>query len=382
MNNLVPEKRLDRNGKLVTKHVRSTPRQGSTRSAIPAPTADAKTSAKTATRAYKPLPRQTEVKYRSYQTATYPSNEPLTTKEQRSMNIRRSAYLGFNASDAELYSVMSATTSTGNALEIMARGDVRNAKDARAYLKKHKATELIADRSELMTAAFERGLSAETFIDGYEQLTERERESPFVLDAVEFKTSALDHGMNSLILDEIVCGDIAFSDLKAIGITRLKTNAKAYALTNVLTRLNKGEANFTVDEVKSFVIRAMEAKVVEESFKRAANFAAHRGFDLLQDKEDFELVNQNYYHVMALTSGFKKAHEDEPIEVSLNRIEYAVKLKKEVSGNFYYGYAQDFFDAGIPVDATANVVNAGGGVREAMAVHKDGIQSSVSGGWL
>jgi hypothetical protein len=382
MTNLIPEQRLDRNGKLVTKHVRAIPKQGVTRSKLPAPSAAPKGKSKTTKKQYKPLPRQLETVHRSFRFASFPANDPLTTQEQRDKNLYQGGYTNFSASDAEMYDVLSATTSQGDALEIMARGGVRSAKEARAYLKKKKAPELIADRSELMTAAFERGMSAEAFLNGYDLLKDDEKESPHFLDAVEFKNSALNYNYNAFVLDHIVNGDVAFSDLKAIGLSRLKPHARAYALTRMLTKLNHGEADYTIDDVKAFVIRAAEAKTDDRSFKYAANFAVRKGFELLQDKQDFELINQQSYHFLAATSPFRRKHEDEDEELSYDRIEYGVRMGKLLTGFSYSGSSTPFFEAGVPPEIAANVVNSGGGIREAMAVHQDDIQTSVSGGWL
>lgn len=382
MTNLIPEQRLDRNGKLVTKHVRATPKQGAGRSAIPAPSAGTKRPSKPVTKAYKPLPRQLESFHRSFRLASFPANDPLTDKSQREKNMYQSIHTNFQASDAEIYDVLSATTSQGNALEIMARGGVRSAKEARAYLKKNKAPELIADRRALMTAAFERGMSAEVFVSCYELLDEKARQSPHVLDAVDFKKSALNYNFNAFVLEEIVSGDISLSDLKAIGYSRLKPHSRAYALTELLIKLNHGEADYTIDDVKAFVIRAAEAKTDDDSFRRAASFAFHRGFDLLQDKKDFDLMNQLHYHVLAPTSSFKRNHEDEDIELSFDRIEYGVRMGKLLEKEGYSGSSIPYFEAGVPFEIAANVVNGGGGIREAMAVHQDGIETSVSGGWL
>jgi hypothetical protein len=264
----------------------------------------------------------------------------------------------------------------------MARGGVRSAKEARAYLKKQKAPALIADRSELMTAAFERGMSAEAFINGYDLLKEDERKSPHVLDAVEFKNSMLNYNYNGFVIDQIVSGDVALSDMKAIGFSRLKPHSRAYALTEMLTKLNQGEADYTIDDVKAFVLRAADAKTDDESFRRASQFAVRKGFELLQDKKDFELMNQEYYHVLATTSSFRRNHQDEDIEYSFDRIEYGVRMGKLLEGHSYSGSSAPYFEAGIPFEIAANVVNGGGGIREAMAVHQDEIQTSVSGGWL
>lgn len=382
MANLIPEKRVDRNGTLVTKHVRATAKQAPKRSNLPAPSTGTQAATKAAQKAFKPRPRQVEQSHRSYRTYSFPADPPLVTLEERDRTMYNGSYLGFEATDVEIYDVLSATTSAGNALAIMARGGVRNAKDARAYLKKHKASELIADRSDLTTAALERGINADVFVSCYEILDESQRKSPYVLDAVEFKNSPLNYGMNSFVLDNIVDGEIAFSDLKAIGLSRLKPFDRANALTEVLTKLNRGEADYSIDDVKAFVIRAAEAKTDGDSFKRAANFAARRGFDLLQDKADFELMSRESYHFLHTTSSFRRSHMNEDITYTYDRIEYGVRMSKLTERWNYSGSSTAFFEAGVPAEVAAEVINNGGGVREAMAIHQDSIQSSVSGGWL
>ena len=381
MSNLIPEQRLDRNGRLVTKHVRVSAQQAAGRSILPPPSAGTTKTTKAAQKAYKPLSRQLERQYRSYRLSSSPADDPLSTQKERERNRYNGAHTSFEASDLEMYDVLSATTSTGNALAIMAEGDVRTAKEARSYLKKRKAHELIADRSELMTAAFERGISADAFIEGSEVLTVSEAESPYVLDIVEFKNSALNHSFNAFMLDEIVNGNVAFSDLKHIGFTRLKTNSRAYGLTGLLTKLHRGEADYTIDDIKAFVIRT-EGKTNYEIFANAANFAERFGFDLLNDERDFRIVHKESDHFLNPVSSFRRNHDDEDKAYTYQRIAYAVHVMRGVASNQFTGFSTEFFEAGIPVEVAVDVVNGGGGLREAIAIHEGGIQSSVAGGWL
>jgi hypothetical protein len=380
MTNLIPEKRLDRNGKLVTKHVRATPRQSSLKPSLPAPTAGA-TKASPAKKAFTPRPKQAEQTYRSYRLSTFKPSDPLSNDEERERNFYQSAYSSFNASDIEMYDVFSATATQGDAVWLMCRG-VRTADEARSMLKKHKAKHLIADRSALMQDALERGVSASDFMEGYNLLTPEQRASPYALDAAEFKVSSLNYNFNGFILEDIFNGNVSYADLKTIGITKLKPYSRAYALTGVLTKLNRGEADYSIEDVKAFVIRAGAAKADEEQFRAAAQFAEHHGFDLLQTTHDFESIARATSHYRSPTSGFRRDHEDDPEELTRDRIEYEFRMRRALTERrVSSGYSNQFFEAGIPVETAIEAVLGGGGLRAAQAIH-DGIESSISGGWL
>lgn len=380
MANLIPEKRMDRNGRLVTKHVSTTPKQPSRRASLPSPTAGSR-NASPAKKSFKPRPKQVEQTYRSYRMSTYPSSDPLTTPDERERGSYLSAHTHFDASDVEMYDVLSATGTSGDALWLMSRG-VRTAEEARAYLKNHKAKHLIADRSALMQEALERGLSAHNFIEGYELLKPEQRSSPYALDAAEFKVSALNESFNAFLLDDILKGDVAFSDLKTLGTTRLKPHGRAYALTSLLTKLNRGEANYTIEDIKGLVIRAGEAKANREQFYAAAQFAEYHGFELLQTADDFMIIGSVHQHYFSPASSFRRDHEDDPEELTRDRVEYEFRMRRALTeSRIFSGYPNQFFEAGIPVETAIEAVRGGGGLREAQAIH-DGIESSISGGWL
>lgn len=382
MNNLVPEKRMDKNGKLVTKHVRAESSSNKSK-ALPSPVIAQKPQQQPKAKKFKPRARQLEQTYRSIGLWHYPDYSSLTTEEVRNQRQYGHAYTSFEASDVEMFDVMSAVPTTGLALELMMRG-IKTADEARYFLSIRGMDDLATDRSDLMNGALERGITPEQFISAYNSMEEEYRDSPCLLDGIEFKTTPLNYSFNGFLLGEIVNGRVDLEDVKTIGTSRLKSHNRAHSMTDLLIKLKAGEADYTVEDLKAFVIRAADAKTDARDFLRAARFAEQRGFELLQTKRDFDLVSDNYRHFLDPTSSFHREHEDEPLSLSYDRIEYAVRLNREIDESriFYLDHSTQYFEAGIPYEIAAEIINGGGGLREAKAVHEDGIKNSLSGGWL
>lgn len=380
MAELIPEKRMDRNGRLVTKHVRSGTTTPPQRPALPAP------GLSTIPKKEKPFklrPRQLEKHTLSLRLSNYKSSDPLTTEFERNENFFNSAYCNFTASDVEFYDVLSVTGSVGNTIELM-RAGIRSADTARAHLHGLGAEHLVNDRSEMTQEALRRGIGVYDFAGAYESLSLSERESPHVVDAVEFMGTALNKGSNALVKDEILHGTLSYSDIKAIGITKLQSYSRANALVEPLITLHAGEANYTIDDVKELVALGIAEKADDKAFSAAASLLHRRGIEAVRAIISFEMLSRENYSYYRSIGHVKKYAGKDP-EYVYDLCVYSAQIRGRLKTNLYgknHDFTDEFYDAGIPLDTAVEVINAGGGVREATAIHAAGIESSLAGGWL
>lgn len=379
MTHLVPEKRLDRNGRLVTKHVRADAVAAPQRSSLPAPSPGGTAPKRGREKAFKPRVNQLEQYIQSHRLIHFKSDAPLATDEERA---DYSSHTSFYANDVEFYDVLSATTSTGNALELMMKG-VRTAEQAREYLSTHGADHLIADRSELTQEALKRNISPHNFITAYEKLTPEERESEFLLDAIEFMGTSLNEGLNGSLKNDIIKGEIAYADIKALGITKLKSHSRGSALSSVLWNLNKGGTDYTIEDIRELLDRAIAEKATHSLLTFAADTLHYDGPENLRKIKSLDALDTEHYSYVR--SDQASAHDGKTRQHVYALMTYAAQVKAHISRGLFgksVFLTDDFYEAGIPVEIAADVINAGGTVPQAKAIHEEGIENSLSGGWL
>lgn len=375
MANLIPEQRLDRNGKLVTKHVRATPQQATQRSAMPAPSVSSQEKNEAGRKPFKPRKAQLEQEYHAHRMSRFfPDKRLLTDAELKSWNTYNLHY-SFTASEVEIYDVLS-VADAGSAFQMLSR-DVRTAEDAKEYLTKEGAPDLIIDRRETMREAVEKNVSHYDFVNGYESLPPSLRTSEHLIDTVRFIATSLNHGNNSQALKEINAGNISFEDIKAVGITKLKPHDRLYSLLTVFRKLHRGEGDYTVDGIKELLRRSSEDNIQNTEFNYVCRVMDQIGLEeVLKFKNLSNLAKS--FHTYRIAPGASKFNSD-----GIDRAVYAARFTEGLNNPRVHIYISDpFFEAGIPLETAIDVAAKGGGVREAQAIHEEGIEGGLSGGWL
>lgn len=381
MGNLISEKRVDRNGNLVTRHVRATPKQGAGRSAMPQPSLGSAASPVAPRRAFKPREKQRAQSHQSHNVDKYPFDSRLVTdqsekdEEAARQNRWYSRYYTFKASEVEIYDVLSVAP-IGEALRMLSRG-VRSADEARQHLIDHGAGDLIIDRKSVMDEALEKNVSHYDFVSRYAEINNDYGDTEHLVDCVLFGSSSLSEGYNASVMDRIASGMISFDDIKAVGITKLKTHDRAYHLSNAFKALHEGESGYTVDNIKTLIARAQDEDFSSADWSHLSRFMDKIGisetlkFNKLKNLRDAFLT---YF----IAPGANRFEEDRD-----ERAFFSAKVRDGISRyTLSTTFTDQFFEAGIPVEATIDVVSRGGGLREAIAIHEEGIAGSVSGGWL
>jgi hypothetical protein len=381
MNNLIPEQRADKNGNLVTRHVRATPKQGTQRSAMPQPSLGASSSTRGAKKAFKPRKAQLEQHQISHNVDRYPFDQRLVTdasekEAERERGSRYySSYYVFKASEVEVYDVLSVAP-VGEALRMLSR-DIRTADEARAYLTEHGVADLILDRRDTMNEALEKNVSHYDFVSKYEDMDDKKQSSDHLVDCVRFASSSLSEGLNGTLIDQIASGRVSFDDIKAVGITRLKSHNRAYSLANAFEALNNGEGDYTIDGIKTLVDKASKEVLDSRELSYVCRAMKEIGLEATNSFKELKTL-ANAYHFYNIAPGSNK-YEGNSKERSI----YAARLHDGTNNRILsVNYSDAFFEADIPVDKAVDVINRGGGLREAIAIHEEGIQGSVAGGWL
>lgn len=372
MNPLVPEVRTNKLGVPVKKYVRASPATSLGKVKMPAPSI--------APQAYQPRGRQ--LKQRAY-SISYVGNKADARFERHPL---AGPDFSFTANDIEVYAVMSVTGTT-NALELLERG-VRSAEEAETYLTEMNAQDLIIDRSGFMSEMLERNVPAHLAAQDIMMAsvlkrvadTEYER-LPNAADTTEFGCIASFKNLvgNTTIKDDILSGEISFADIKAIGISRLKTNNHLHDLRATLKLLHSGQARFTNEDVQWFIDKSDNGPTQPSSFKSAVVALHYLSTDDISKLDKLGYFG-NAYRVNA---------DDKQAEAE--RAFYAAYLQENIvdvinAPSRYWG--QEFKaevdvlrDAGVPVEQAVQHMNKGLNANQVIGVI-NGINPSLADGWL
>lgn len=364
MSNLVPEKRVDKNGVLTTKHVRSGPKDAAPKSTLPAPALTVEV--KKPLKVKKPTKAQLEGQNRSFQAGRYSPDSKLLN----SLGINPvPKFFTFVVSDAEFYDVLS-VASDSDALALMHAG-VTSSDAVTGYLE-GKGLRSLIQRRDCADEALDRRIPPDVFMREGNNLKDIDvEEKPFYMDSIETAGIA---GLGGNYAWDVKKGTIRLADIKAIGVTRVKNASSWPLLGQVLRKLASGEVNYTADDVKDAV---HYYSPIGAQIETALTLADHYGSGFLK-----RLKGENA-HVFDLFPHLKDVTDDR--ERGADIFLYAASVFRygqRYSTEDHSGNATDlvrFFDAGVsPEDAATGAIT----INQLEAMEDHGIKPSVSGGWL
>lgn len=237
--NLIPVKRPDRHGKLVTRHVKADAGASKAMGKVPAPSLSISGNNPALAEGWRLVPSQTLQKKRigSGAAAAY-DMEPV-----------------FTASDVEMYTVLS-VASPEAALGLLADG-VRSAEQAVESLTAEGREDELTGSIYMSREMLARRVPAEFFLMGRERLTADQiaDASPELLaDYHEFfAIRSIMRKDSPKIADEVLRGEIRLADVRAVGIDQLKTGDRLEIARPALKALAGGAAKFTTEDLSGLL---------------------------------------------------------------------------------------------------------------------------------
>ena len=353
MNSLTPQQRADKNGKIVTRHVR-TDSAPATTAHIPSPVA-----------AVKPV----EERKRWRQLASdWPVDEAL-----RAVCIpyqKERSYVVF-CTDSEVFNVMSVVRGA-NALALLTTG-ARTKEEATSFLHENGLSHLVEDNTVIMRNAQRRKILPQHVMRFMDELGDQKR-SPLFMDAMEsYSHPALHrvkhddpHFVSKLVLD----GTIRLSDLKRIGPHRITHAAvtNAYPIMHALKDMKQGNYRYSTDEMKDLLgIKEIPNtyKVMELADKYGVDdtlrIAKYCGLNSTQ--EVIQVVNQ----------------------YGMENFEAPMAYMQEVCDKSGYFFDVEslgrIYESGVSADDAARSLKEGLTVTQILAIGKD-VEAPLAKGWL
>ena len=363
MSELIPEKRRDKNGRLVTKHVR--PAAARKQDAVlPVPTVSPESSD-----GLNATPHKTQLRTHF---RFIPVNDlPATYKDVWSaMGMpNRLDMGGFHASDSEMYDVLS-VTDRGTACALLEYG-IRSSGDATRKLWALGMEGLLEDNSEVASGALSRRIMPESYI---RQGTPGNTGSKYFLDYLEVGGFGL-HETHPELHAAVLIGLIRASDVKTIGLATIRNADNWPVIKKTLVKLADGSVSYTAEEAK---------KVIEQNTNRTRYNTISDAL-LLADRYGAEFALEIPASVQVMEFSQHLQDEDTGVEKSRSVLRYYVQVQSHLpqatSPRLDHSFPDiiRFHDAGAGPEqvATGRIT-----VNQIEAINTHGIAPSVAGGWL
>jgi hypothetical protein len=372
MSNLIPEKRMNKHGVMVTKHVKPAITMPSSHE-IPPP-AVKKTESKNM---LKPSARQKEKRDLSMYLPYAECDAELTDKLAEDGNHygkTLSTGFRFEASETEFYDVHS-VASLGNAATMLASG-VRSKEEALELLSGLHLDRLVEDNSLMTQAMLGNRVSFESFLEFDKVRGFDEYPNPqLYADAAAIHSIRSFHGLTSdlgnSIYDDVLDGRFSADDLKTVGVSRLQNALSPDPIFKALAAINKGETAYDAKQLAAFLDRAGS----EIGYTVAIQMADAYGME----------------YVSGLNSIWKAqsiqdSMEDADVETRREAISYADEIEQLTDISKPYSLSTNdvlkLYREDVAPEVAVEHTEAGLTPEQIIAIHKEGIASSIASGFL
>lgn len=369
MSNLIPEKRLDKNGRLVTKHVRAIP--ASSR-ALPLPAPGVKMEPQRPALKLTPRQKKQQPMWLSFD---YQEMDPeLTDRLQKNGDYYGSSVLvqhSFEASEAEFYDVHS-VASLGDTSLLMRHG-VRSKEDALELLDSLHLERLVQDNSEVMGNLLEHRIS----FKAYTEFRQKRQLVPGTHPKRYADAAALHSikGYKRVITldgrypyDDLLEGRYSLEDIETIGPERLRSESGA--ILSALEISSRIEGGYSVDDLVKYI----DTSGTEVSYGVAMELLKAFGMKFVNQMESLWKTDR-----VSEVVGNRSIKEQREILTYNSTMDSLASWTEHL---FTPLQVVELFDAGIPPEDAVHRRSSGMNVDQIIRTHKDGIGINVASGWL
>ena len=359
MSNLIPEKRVDKNGVTVTRHVRA-PKAPVPAKPMPMPVV------KTREIGLRIPPTNSQTREHSYLFggSKFPLDPDLARKLELDTNR---PVVAVHGSDQEIYEILS-VTDRSTAIALLERG-VKSADEAIEVLEAFDREDLIQDNSAVVNDAFERMVLSHTFLSNNDP---DDIAKPHYVDYLEALDMSPLRG-NTDLHESVRDGLVRIEDIREVSPHRINLAGHWRIIKPALMKIADGTANYTAEGVVK-VLSVHKPPVQAHEMGTTFAFAQRYGADFAT-----KVTPIDYY-----VKEFSNELEDRGFDQDRGRsiVEYFQRVQgwRARSGDeFPVDDIILFHDAGVDPQLVAEerITRV-----QAEAIKSHGIAPSVSGGWL
>jgi hypothetical protein len=367
--NLVPDKRRDVNGRLVTRYVK--PHAHTTALFdIPAPTDKFGE------------PKLDEAQLESWEIGLSRSGF-IPDAELHAILKNNVGLYDLVTNDAEVYGMLS-VLEPKDAIPLMNDG-IRTPEEVIGFLRKHNLIRLQVDRSAHVKEALSRHLSAHSYLKVYESKNIRNVPLARVLNGVETYAMGLPHSYD--FHGDVLRGHISVEDIRTIGAELIGSNAAPIDIRELLWDIKSGAANFDAAQFKLLIEAADKSDCsianaddlvfkfgVDDTLKFNNISDAFRMMDYL-DRDNTVGIGMGTPQMLSLVRyydemcRFRNLADHNPEDLNQERV---ISLDRAI----------ELYGAGIDPKSAWEGIDQRMTLQQIIAVKQHDVPPSVSEGWL
>jgi len=372
MANLIPVQRVDKNGRLVTRHVKASSAPVSAQK-LPAPVM--KKLGKQG--AFTPTSRQKEK--RTFELFLYYTDcdAELTDKlAEDGYHYGKTVQAGFRfiASETEFYDVLS-VLSLGNAVTMM-RSGVRSKEEALKILNSLHLNRLVEDNAAMTEAMLRNRISFKSFLGIRNECDYSEGTDPqLYADAADILST---RGYSQLVTPwgtgvyyEVLDGRISAADVKTIGVNRFQRSFSSDPIFNALAAIHEGKADYDAAQLAQFLDRTSG----EVGYTAAIDMANAYGIEFAGGLDNIWKAQ-----------GIHDTLQDNDVETRRAAIIYADTIERLIDPSKPYSLSSvdilKLYREGIDPEIAVEQTEARLTPEQIIAIYKEGIASSIASGFL
>lgn len=369
-NRLIPEPRVDKNGRVVTRHVK--PVATTAAKSMPAPVIGAKVTGKLTGRSITATERQLKQSFYALQLNDYSPDDKLV----RLMESDGSGYARFSANHVEFCEVLS-VTSPDNAIVLLSQG-IRTSAEAIQFLKEKRLGKLVRDKSwesdQLLIKKIDPLAYAEICRHGADEFSTPD----CVIEAAEAQSIKLIREWQNYpsVPRRILDGAMSIKDIKIIGAGRaVNADPRGTDMIHALVSIHKNQVSYTAHDVRAIINEFGAGTVAIYNMGSLLSLA---------DKYSTEFTLGLCYpdYASRLDMFLNNKHSD-----AKEMIAYAdsvCRYQNEHGFNLGTSYPEmiELYKAGIEPGMAAIGIRDGVRVEQLIAIQNEGITPGVSSGWL
>ena len=370
MANLIPEKRMDKTGKLVTRHVRSGPASAAAKTAMPAPSVGAN-PVKTVV-GVKPRSKQLTQQRSIWQNAStfFKEGRPPRIFMENESNPFRAGYLAFEATDAEIYDLLS-IVGPGHALELLSH-DISTSEDARRYLTENGMEHYLMDNSAFAGEMLSRGVDPTKLIDLLaDEGPEVGWNEPGFIEFAELYSSPSLHKQWPKLKDDLLAGHITMKEIRSLGIANVSSRDRLIDSLGAVRALKSPDAKFSLRDLKEVLLLANANKLGGDDYAVVMRMLIECG------PKDLPGLAKDLPGVWRVARAYGERHLGA-------QVLYHLKFDHEMNNwhRHLHKMVIPLQEAGVDPVQAAQMIDAGMQVEAIIAAQKEGITPSVASGWL
>lgn len=279
----------------------------------------------------------------------------------------------FMASEVEVYSVLS-VAQPGDAVWLLSKG-VRSAEAAVDSMRSYGAEAKMVQRTIIAAEALRRGISSLDFmskmnlaiishpVDGDELR---------VVDVLELSTISSLNEQWGWAAREVRTGLIRLEDIKYLGVSKLKSRRRLVSIIEALQAVHEPETKFSMEDLKYLVDKGARDSLSETHFKAAVEYLVAEGVSGLKKVDSLKMIR-------SMSVGH---YDDKRLQRVSYEIDFRAAYQRQAGVSFPEKDLIQLFDAGVPADKAAQLMNEGLSAGSVIGVAVDSVEKSLASGWL